>query len=315
MKRCLYCYQTLTATETDFHAACSRKIFGTSEPPQVPYNTSEIEQLGVLLVQSQMAVTGVQPKLSLGLPNGSNLNKPKRFTLVDIMGGYILKPATPHYLHLPEVEDVTMHIASDAGIGVVPHSLIRMQSGDLAYITKRVDRYKKTKIHMEDMCQLSERMTEEKYNGSYEQIGKLLKAYSTQPGLDIVNFSEQVVFSFLTGNADMHLKNFSLIQSDRGSILAPAYDMVATKLVNPVDDEDLALTLNGKKKKLKLSDFTLAFQTLELTEKQQENIFSKMEKTYPKWKQTIKDSFLPAELKKEYLNLIQKRFLRLNISV
>jgi serine/threonine-protein kinase HipA len=109
---------------------------------------------------------------------------------------------------------------------------------------------------MEDMCQLTERLTEHKYHASYEQIGKTILKYSTNPGLDLVNFCEIVLFSFLTGNADMHLKNFSLIyDSVNGPILAPAYDMLSTALVNPADDEDLALTLNGKKKRIKRKDF------------------------------------------------------------
>lgn len=172
-----------------------------------------------------------------------------------------------------------MHLAEMAKISTVPHSLIRLQSGSLAYITKRIDRVKKKKWAMEDMCQLTERLTEDKYHGSYEQIAKAILKYSANPGLDVVNFFEQVLFSFLTGNADMHLKNFSLItHPEAGPVLSPAYDMVATVLVNPADDEDMALTLNGKKKKLKRSDFTAAFTTSKLDPKQQENIFKKWKK-------------------------------------
>src|SRR5690606_38986653 len=142
--------------------------------------------------------------------------------------GYILKPPTPHYQQLPEVEDLTMHLAALAKIKTVPHSLIRLQSGKLAYITKRIDRTKKGKLHMEDMCQLTERLTEHKYQGSYEQIAKAILKYSALPGLDLVNFFELVVFSFLTCNADMHLKNFSLIQQPgMGMVFSPAYDLVA----------------------------------------------------------------------------------------
>lgn len=118
-----------------------------------------------------------------------------------------MKPATKQYPHLPEVEDLTMHLAELCGIATVPHALIRLQNGSLAYITKRIDRAKKTKLHMEDMCQLTERLTEDKYKGSYEQIAKAILKYSENPGLDLINFFEQVIFSFLTGNADMHLKN------------------------------------------------------------------------------------------------------------
>jgi serine/threonine-protein kinase HipA len=311
-KRCLYCYQLLHENETDFHANCSKKIFGVSIPPVLPYSEKNMEELAAQVIQTQAAVTGVQPKLSLHLASAEQPNLAKRFTIVGMWGEYILKPISPHYPELPEVEDLTMHLASIAKIKVVPHSLIRLSSGNLAYITKRIDRKGKEKLHMEDMCQLTERLTEDKYQGSHEQVAKAILKYSANPGLDVVNFFELVLFSFLTGNADMHLKNFSLIlQSTIGSVFSPAYDLVATALVNPADDEDLALTLNGKKKKINRNDFISAFTRLGLDEKQQNNIFKKMEKAQPSWFEFIDISFLSDEMKAGYKNLIQHRFHRL----
>nr|WP_317168237.1 HipA domain-containing protein [Pontibacter pamirensis] len=287
-------------------------MFGRTPPPVLPYSEAQMEELARQVVRSQVTVTGVQPKLSLDLSPAENANEPGRFTIVGLWGGYILKPPTLRYPELPELEDVTMHLASIARINAVPHSLIRLQSGSLAYITKRIDRTCKTKLHMEDMCQLTERLTEDKYHGSYEQIAKAILKYSANPGLDVVNFFEQVLFSFLTGNADMHLKNFSLIyQPMVGPALSPAYDMVATALVNPADDEDLALTLNGRKKKIKRQDFTAAFRTLKLGERQQENIFRKMEKAKAKWVDLIDTSFLSHSYKEAYKRIIKDRFLRL----
>lgn len=311
-KRCLYCYLTLEADEVDFHAACSKKMFGTLVSPELPYIEDNMEALAEQIIQSQTSITGVQPKLSLHLASSGEPNRPKRFTIVGLWGGYILKPPSPHYPHLPEVEDLTMHLAQIAKIKVVPHSLIRLQSGNLAYITRRIDRVKKSKLHMEDMCQLTERLSEDKYQGSYEQIAKVILKYSANPGLDVVNFFELVLFSFLTGNADMHLKNFSLINLPTvGSVLSPAYDLVATALVNPADDEDMALTLNGRRKKINRSDFEKAFNTLNLDAKQQKNIFKKMEKSIPKWEQMIDTSFLNQEWKKKYKELINERRSRL----
>ncbi len=310
MKRCLYCYQPLRENETDFHPACSKKIFGQPNPPELPFTESQMEELAKQVVRSHITVPGVQPKISLDLPTSQNKNEPERFTIVGLWGGYILKPPGKNYPQLPEVEDLTMHLANIAKIKVVPHSLIRLQSGNLAYITKRIDRSRKNMIHMEDMCQLTERLTEEKYNGSYEQVSKTILKYSVNPGLDVVNFFEQLVFTFLTGNADMHLKNFSLIKmNSSGYILSPAYDMVATALVNPADNEELALTLNGKKKKIKRSDFVSAFTAAKLETKQQENIFKKMETAKDMWLEFIKISFLSNEFKKAYKELIQERLL------
>ena len=311
-KRCLYCYQLLHENEIDFHASCSKKIFGVTIPPVLPYSESNMEELAAKVIQTQAAVTGVQPKLSLHLASAEQPNLAKRFTIVGMWGGYILKPQSPLYPQLPEVEDLTMHLASIAKIKVVPHSLIRLSSGNLAYITKRIDRVKKEKLHMEDMCQLTEKLTEDKYRGSHEQVAKAILKYSANPGLDVVNFFELVLFSFLTGNADMHLKNFSLIhQPDIGPIFSPAYDLVATAMVNPADDEDLALTLNGKKKKINRNDFVVAFANLGLDAKQQENIFKKMEKAKSGWFDFIDISFLNDKMKVAYKNLLQDRFARL----
>ena len=313
MTRCLYCYQPLEENEIDFHPSCSKKIFDQISPPLLPYTEEQMGELALQVLKSQIAVTGVQAKLSLHLAPGEGRKEPKRFTILGLWGGYILKPPSGHYHQLPEVEDLTMHLAKMAKIDVVPHSLIRLQSGTLAYITKRIDRYKKTKLHMEDMCQLTERLTEDKYHGSYEQIAKAIMKYSVNPGLDVVNFFEQVLFSFLTGNADMHLKNFSLIkQPGIGYVLAPAYDMVSTALVNPADEEDLALTLNGKKKKIQRNDFITAFNTLNLDTKQQENIFAKMAKTKEEWMNFIDISFLTKEFKESMKMLISDRFNRLD---
>jgi len=312
MKKCLYCYGPLTQNEIDFHSACCKKIFGQSTPPELPYTEDQMEQLALQVVKSQITLTGVQAKLSLEL-TPSEKGEGKRFTIVGLWGDYILKPPTKKFSQLPEVEDVTMHLGTIAKIKMVPHSLIRLQSGNIAYITKRIDRVKGQKLLMEDMCQLTERMTENKYHGSYEQIAKVLLKHSSNPGLDVVNFFEQVLFSFLTGNADMHLKNFSIIKTiEQGYTLSPAYDMVATAIVNPADDEDLALTLNAKKKKISRKDFISVFNSFKLDEKQQENIFKKMEKAREKWMECIDNSFISDEFKVAYKELIKNRFERIS---
>lgn len=312
MRRCLYCYDELPEETSDFHPACSRKIFGTNVPPELPYSEDQILQLAEKVIKSQTTVTGVQPKLSLHIEKISKKNKAQRFTIVGLWGGYILKPPTSRFRSLPELEDLTMHLAELSSIGIVPHSLIRLQSGKLYYITKRIDRLPGSKIHMEDMCQLTERLTEQKYNGSYEQIGKAIAKYSANPGLDITNFFEQVLFSFLTGNADMHLKNFSLIDSpEMGYVLSPAYDMVASSLVVEGDEEELALTLNGRKKKLRKKDFLEAIHMFDINAKAIENMFNKFENSVGKWYDFIEISFLPADKKKSFQDLIGERYDRI----
>lgn len=312
MRRCLFCYQPLSENEKDFHAPCSKKIFGQPKPPVFPYSETELEVLAKEVIQSQTALTGVQAKLSVHIAGNTTEGTESRLTIVGLWGGYILKPPTALYPQLPEVEDLTMHLAQSAKIKTAPHSLIRMASGNLAYLTQRMDRTKNGKLSMEDMCQLTERLTENKYQGSYEQIGKVIQRYSATPGLDLVNFFELVLFSFLTGNADMHLKNFSLLeQPGMGMILSPAYDLVNTALVNPADDEELALHLNGRKKKIKRQDFVVAMDTLKLEERQKQNIFHKMIKAMPQWLEKIDMSFMNEEFKVRYKNIIQERMNRI----
>jgi len=311
LARCLYCYEQLNEGEKDFHPSCSKKIFDSAIVPELPYSEDQMLELAEQVIRSQFAITGAQPKLSLEIEKKIH-DQPLRFTIVGLWGNFILKPPSAHYQSLPEIEDLTMHLAELSDIKTVPHSLIRLRSGSLAYITRRIDRVKKNKIHMEDMCQLTERLTEQKYRGSYEQIGKAIVTHSQTPGLDLINFFEQVLFSFLTGNADMHLKNFSLIdQPGIGYLLSPAYDHVATALVVQGDDEDLALTLNGKKKKISRKDFTQSMSHFDLSERSKENIFHRFEQLLPVWKKMISISFLPDDGKTKYTALLEERWSRI----
>lgn len=311
--KCLFCYKELADNEIDFHSSCSRKIFGATTAPELPYTRDNLTELARQVVRSQTTLTGVQAKLSLDIKKGGR-NEAERFTIVGLWGRYILKPQTERFANLPELEDLTMHLAEIAKIQVVPHSLIRFSDGELCYITRRIDRTENgEKLAMEDMCQLTERLTEHKYKGSYEQIAKVIQKYSSVPKLDLVNYWEQVVFSWITGNADMHLKNFSLYSKvDHLYNLTPAYDMLSTALVMPEDIEGLALTLNGKKRKIRKSDFEISMRASELEEKVIGNIFNKFLKVKDKWFDFIDISFLPDEMKIAYKDIITNRLNLLN---
>lgn len=308
MAKCLYCYKELNDGELDFHKSCSKKIFGTTIVPDLSYTRDNLNDLAKQLIRSQTTLTGVQAKLSLDINKGTK-SEGVRFTIVGLWGRYILKPQTDMFYHLPEVEDLTMHLAEIAKINVVPHSLIRFADGELCYITRRIDRTDKgEKLPMEDMCQLTERLTEHKYKGSYEQIAKAIQKFSSVPKLDLVNYWEQVVFSWVTGNADIHLKNFSLFCKENGNYtLTPAYDMLSTALVMPEDIEELALTLNAKKRKICKDDFVKSMQMSGLGNKIIDNIFSKFFKIKDKWFEFIDISFLPDEMKNDYKTIIDNR--------
>ena len=299
--------------EIDYHPGCARKIFESTVVPDLPYTRDNIKELAREIVTASTTVTGVQAKLSLDIARGGK-NEPQRFTIVGLWGRFILKPQTDRFVNLPENEDLTMHLAEIAGIKTVPHSLIRFADGELCYITRRVDRTKKgDKIAMEDMCQLSERLTEDKYKGSYERIAKLIKEHSSAPILDVINFWEIVVFSWLTGNADMHLKNFSLFKPTDNYMLTPAYDLLSTSIVMPEDDEELALTLNGKKKKIKREDFEKVMFDSGMDEKSIANLFKKFERAYPKWIEMIAQSFLSEEQQGLYREKIERMSAKLGI--
>lgn len=310
--RCLFCYKDLKEGQIDYHPACARKFFGTKEAPKLPYIRAQLGDLARKVVRAQTTLTGVQAKLSLDINRGGR-NEPDRFTIVGLWGRFILKPQTNSYRALPELEDLTMHLAEAAKISVVPHSLIRFSDGELCYITRRIDRLDDgNKVPMEDMCQLTERLTEYKYKGSYEQIAKAIRRYSSAPQLDVVNFWEVVVFSWLTGNADMHLKNFSLYNPMHGGYtLTPAYDMLATTLVMPEDPEELALTLNGKKRKLRKADFIKSITASGVDEKVIDNMARRFGRVLPMWFEIIDRSFLPEDLCRAYKNLILRRMIML----
>lgn len=300
---CLYCYRD---SEGDFHTNCSKKIFGIPKPPNVPYTEEDLLNLAEQMIKGKATITGVQPKLSLHIEKPDN--ESEKLTIVGLWGQYILKPQSPKWEELPQIEDLTMHLAEISNIRTAEHSLVRLGSGELAYITKRMDRRDGSKQHMEDMCQLLERLTEDKYKSSHEQIAKEIKRSSVNPGLDLVRFYELTLFSFLTGNADMHLKNFSLIKNDHGDYeLAPAYDLVASALVVEGDDEELALTLCGKKKRLEKTDFLRAMTTSGIPDKAAENILNKYSRLPNRWLDFVSQSFLSKEMREQYSQLITKK--------
>lgn len=313
MNKCLYCYRLLDESEVDYHKSCARKIFESAVVPELPYTRDNIKDLAREIVTASTTITGVQAKLSLDISRGTK-GETQRFTIVGLWGRFILKPQTDRFANLPENEDLVMHLAEAAGIKTVPHSLIRFADGELCYITRRVDRGKKgEKIAMEDMCQLSERLTEDKYKGSYERIAKLVHKYSSGSLLDVINFWEVVVFSWLTGNADMHLKNFSLFRPIGNYVLTPAYDLLSTAIVMPDDDEELALTLNGKKKKINRQDFEKAMLGSGMDAKSIDNLFKKFARVLPKWSEIIRQSFLPKNQQNQLQELIERMATRIGI--
>lgn len=319
VKRCLCCYKPLRKEETEYHASCARKLFGSKQAPILPYSRDNIDNLALDVLKSNSSVTGVQAKLSLELNKGGR-NEADRLTIVGLWGCYILKPQSPKYTAMPELESATMQMAEAAGIATVPNGLIRMSDGELAYITRRIDREADGTKHSQlDMCQLTNRLTEHKYRGAYTQLADVIRRYSSAPMLDMQRFWEIVIFSWIVGNSDMHCKNFSLIEkSHEGYSLSPAYDLLAVQLTGIDDHDELAMPLTGHGVDdssiiggYSGQSFIDAMQQSGIDRNIATNIVKKFCKYQAKWTQIIENSFLDSTLKERYTQLIAERISRL----
>ncbi len=314
--KCFYCYNSLNGETTEFHPACSQLFFGTPVPPTLEYTNADMKKLAAERILDRIAVTGAQPKISLTI-NKEKDPKTSRLTIVGLWGDFILKPPSELYPSLPENEDITMHLAELLKIKTAFHSLIRLKSGELAYITRRFDRVNKTKLALEDLCQLTETLTSDKYKGSYERTGKKIAEFSDQPKFDLLSYFEIILFSFICGNADMHLKNFSLLTQEKNNItsLAPAYDLLSTRIAIPEDKEEMALFLNGKKNRINRSDFDKFAETLGLEKRAVQNIYEKFASSSPSIIHFLDHGFLLKDQKEQYQDLVIKNVNALKLSI
>ena len=313
MNKCLSCYEPLTDGQ-DYHPKCSMAFFGTTEPPHIDHTLADMDALAQQVVERSISVPGVQAKLSMSVVRAQLQGQhvaDQRLTVVGALdGSYILKPPSSHYPELPANAHLTMRIAAAFKLPVVPACMIRLKSGELAYLTKRIDRKPDgTKLHMLDMFQVLE--ASQKYMGSMEKVGKALGTYSAQPLLDKLYLFELTLFSFLTGNNDMHLKNFSMLRDAGGWVLAPAYDLLNVSIVLPADEEELALTLAGKRSKFKREHFEDYGRGLGLNAKQIAGAFRRMWAGKDKALDWIARSFLSPEMQARYTALLHDRYARL----
>lgn len=299
----------LKQSDPEYHDNCVRKMFGTRQAPVVPYSLDEMAKLAKQVIERSISVPGVQPKLSMSFED--QVGKEKRLTIVGPLGGeYIFKPPSSEYPEMPANEHLTMLMAGIFSVRTAQSSMIRLSSGELSYIVKRMDRTPEgEKIHMLDLFQLSE--SHDKYKGTMERLGKVLDEYSSNPLLDKINLFELTVFSFITGNADMHLKNYSMIDENGEWTLAPAYDLLNTKIVMPEDQEELALLMDGKRSGFKRGNFLSYGKNLGLNEKQIAPILNKFTDRQDRALDLINRSFLSEEFKAKYGALLKERVKRI----
>ena len=306
---------TSVEKETGWHRACVKRFFGTSRLPEIDIDDALLEQLAVESTNQGLTVPGIQKKLSLHLTTG----REPRLTLVNYPTGFILKPQTEEYPALPEAEHLIMRMAEETGIRTVPFALLRtpMRGGSYAYITRRVDRVLpkgKTKelgiLAMEDFCQLDRRLTQDKYRGSYERCARVIERWSAHPGLDLSELFLRLVFSYAVGNSDMHLKNFSLIETAPESgvyVLSDAYDLLPVNVILPEDKEQFALTMNGKKRNLRRKDFMLYAQNCSITEKTADRLIQSVVDRLNGYIELCRASILPGDMKEKLESLMIER--------
>jgi len=309
MNKCLYCYEEIEEG-VDFHKACSLEFFGTEAPPKIEYSLDQMSELAEQVIERSVSVPGVQPKLSMSVLDEKG--KDSRLTVVGALSGnYIFKPPSKEFQEMPANEHLTMKMATLFNIDVVPHSLIRLASGELSYITKRIDRSEDgRKIHMLDMFQITE--AADKYKSTMERVGKAINSNAANTLLDMLRFFELTIYSYLTGNNDMHLKNFSMIHTSYGWALSPAYDLLNVTILFSEDTEEMALKIAGKNKKITKADFVSLGYNLGLNEKQIAGVFERFNASKAEAFELIKKSFLSDEMQQLYQELIESRFITIS---
>lgn len=308
---CLCCGKPLkTDNGSGWHKSCVKRFFGTAALPELEIDRETLEAIVTESVSKGLTVPGVQKKLSLHLFSDG---KTPRLTLVNFPTGYILKPQVDEFIALPESEQLVMHMANACGIATVPHALFS-DNGRYAYITKRVDRiFEKDTVRMlamEDFCQLDLRLTIDKYKGSYERCAKIISRYSSRKGLDLAELFSRLVFCFMTGNSDMHLKNFSLLETAEGSgvyNLSPAYDLLPVNVIMPEDSEQFALTMNGKKTNLRRNDFLQFADSCGISRTAANKMIDRLLTKEQALLYLCAHSLLPEEMKQAFCKLIETR--------
>lgn len=311
--QCMVCMERLSPQEYLYHPRCAKELFGFAQAPSIDVSLQDMEELALLQINQRLTLTGVQKKLSLSpLKEG----RQERLTIVGLDGRFILKPSSEEYPEMAEIEHLCMKLGQQQDLPMAACGLVYLSSGERAYITRRFDRRDKEKIPVEDFCQLSEKSTEKKYSGSSESLGKVLDRFSSQPQDDKLTLFQIILFSFWIGNADMHLKNFSLWREPANQLIrmSPGYDFLSTRLLIPAnqDREELALPVNGKKNKLKWSDFVALGTSYKIPVKVLERVRDKMLDAFFDAEELIEKSFLSEKKKERFHDLLAERSRRLS---
>ena len=309
MKRCPITYEPMA--DTQVYSEKGLKLIHRGLNSLAPLEFSAEQQRQEAINRAgKMSIQGLQPKLSAVLRVSE-----ERLEIVDRGGRYILKPQSADYPELPENEDLTMRMASAAGIEVPLHALLRSSDGSLTYFIQRFDREGRTRVPLEDFAQLTAESRDTKYDSSMEKVAAVIDQFCTFPAMERVKLFERTLFSFLVGNEDMHLKNFSLITRKQKVELAPAYDFLSTTIAMKNPREELALPLQGKKSRLTRNDLLEYFarERLRLNESVLRDVVLRFMEAIPLWRDLLARSFLSEELKRKFAVLLDERTMRLEL--
>lgn len=309
MKYCPITYRPLTEGATYSEEGLRQLNRNLSSLAPLEF-TAEQQRQEALSRAGKMSIQGLQLKLSAVLRITE-----ERFEVVDRSGQYILKPQSLDYPELPENEDLTMRLAEAVGIEVPLHGLLVSVDGSHTYFIKRFDRDGRGRIPQEDFAQLSGASRDTKYDSSMEKVAGVINQFCTFPAVERVKLFERTLFSFLIGNEDMHLKNFSLITREAKVHLAPAYDFLNTTIALKNAKEELALPLNGKKSKLTRRDLVDYFgrERLQINSAVLDSICARFSKALPVWRDVLGRSFLSRGMKESYAAVLEDRATRLKL--
>jgi serine/threonine-protein kinase HipA len=274
----------------------------------IPLTANE-QQIEAQIRSGKMSIQGIQTKLSAQFSI-----KKSRFNIVDNNGLYILKTQSESYSSLPENESITMTLARQIGLEVPVNGLVFSKDNSMTYFIKRFDRHGHNKKYaLEDFSQLLGESRETKYDASMEKVITVIERYTSFPTLEKIKLLRLVLFNYLVGNEDMHLKNYSLITRDSMTTLSPCYDLLNTSIALRNPAEEIALPLNGKKNNLTKNDLLRYFakERLGLTEKVIDNILQDISNAVGTWFSLIERCYLSDSMKERYLHLLTQRIQKL----
>ena len=322
------CPSSLQEGFETYSPKASKSLFGrTRTNPILGFDIEEFRNAGEIAdAMHRISVSGVQEKFPATVNDG----------IISIAGDnerstHILKPApwdrTLRYRKMiPANEHLTMQIASQVyGIQTAVNGLCFTPKGQTVYITRRFDILPDgSKLPMEDFASIigkNEHVAglQFKYNGSYEDIAKAIKANVAAWMIDMERFFELVVFNYIYANGDAHLKNFSLIRNGEDYRLAPAYDLLNTSI--HIDGGDFGLD-GGLSPDIEKSDvmertghpcradFERFGVKIGLVKKRMDKILNKYMILPEEAKLLAGRSFLSEKLQRNYIRTVNERISR-----